>query len=169
MIMHWLDNDFFEAYKRLDKLCSDLCSAENGVSAYIAHMESKASHGRLLVPSWAADYKNLKHVRWVRNQIAHEADTLQISKPTDLSFVQDFHDRILSEEDPLTLFRKATAQQERKQGNRKPQNAPSHTPQTTQAPVQPPRRADRLSLLLALLCMVLLVLVFFAICLMFSR
>ena len=180
--MHWFDNDFFEAYKKLDRLCTDLYEEKNGISTYITDMETKTTMGRLLVPSWDSDYKNLKHVRWVRNQIAHESDMLQVSETTDLSFVQDFYDRILSEEDPLTLLRKAEARQKRMRVNSQPQSRPSQssqhsrpavqpppTPRYSQPPKRSPQKPGRLSPLLAFLVMVLLALVFFIIRLKLNR
>lgn len=105
--MHIADNVFFEAYKRLDKLCSEMYSCQNGVSEYIAQMERETYQGQYRVSSWNTDYKMLKHIRWVRNQIAHDFGLYQISEPEDLDFVQDFHSRIYSGSDPLTLLRKA--------------------------------------------------------------
>ncbi len=105
--LHIADNDFFEAYKRLDKLCSEMYSCQNGVSEYIAQMERLTYNGQYRVSSWDTDYKTLKHVRWVRNQIAHDSGSYQISEPDDLDFVQDFRSRIFSGDDPLTLLRKA--------------------------------------------------------------
>ncbi len=182
ILLHWFDNDFFEAYKKLDRLCSDLYTEKNGISAYIADMESKTAMGRYLVPSWDSDYKSLKHVRWVRNQIAHESDVLQLSETSDLSFVQDFYDRILSEADPLTLFRKAEESQKRTRVYRLPQSQPSQSsyhsqpatepppaPQHSQPPAQPPRKDRILSPLLAFLVMVLLVIVFFVLRLKLDR
>ncbi len=105
--MNELDSEFFEAYKSLDRLCSDIYSCLNGVSEYIRDMESKASVGRYKISSWESDYKQLKHVRWVRNQIAHDSSISRISEPADLDFVRDFRKRILSGGDPITLLRKA--------------------------------------------------------------
>ena len=99
------DNEFFEEYKRLNKLCAEIYGDFNGVSAYIADMESK--NVRSYGPSWDADYKMLKHVRWVRNQIAHEAADYQISNSEDLAFVRDYRSRILAGQDALALFEKA--------------------------------------------------------------
>ena len=36
--MQAIDNEFFEAYKRLDRLCSDIYGCRNGVSQYIEDM-----------------------------------------------------------------------------------------------------------------------------------
>ena len=124
------DMDFFEAYKRLAKLCSEMYACNNGVSEYISEMERLSSQGKHRVPSWNNDYMMLKHVRWVRNQIAHESDSYQISEPEDLEFVQDFRSRIFSGNDPLTLLRKAI---ESKDSLRKPQK-----PQVQQSPYQSP-------------------------------
>ena len=101
------DNEFFEEYKRLDKLCSEMYSCQNGVSEYIAQMENKSYQGQYRVSSWDSDYKMLKHVRWVRNQIAHDSGLYQISEPNDLEFVRDYRNRIFSGQDSLTLLRKA--------------------------------------------------------------
>ena len=108
--MHIADNDFFEAYKRLDKLCSEMYACQNGVSEYIAQMERLTYKGQYRVSSWNNDYKMLKHVRWVRNQIAHDSGTIQISEPDDLDFAQDFRSRIFSGNDPLTLLEKRSSQ-----------------------------------------------------------
>ena len=37
------DNDFFEEYKRLDRLCADMYSCQNGVSEYINQMENNTN------------------------------------------------------------------------------------------------------------------------------
>ena len=45
--MQAIDNEFFEAYKRLDRLCSDIYGCRNGVSQYIEDMERASDQGRL--------------------------------------------------------------------------------------------------------------------------
>lgn len=100
------DNEFFEEYKHLDKLCGDMYSCRNGISEYIDQMDNKSYKGSPLIPSWNSDYKMLKHIRWVRNQIAHDSGSYQVSEPEDLEFVRNFYDRIFSGQDPLTLLRK---------------------------------------------------------------
>ena len=119
--LHIADNDFFEAYKRLDKLCSEMYSCQNGVSEYIAQMEHLTYKGQYRVSSWNNDYKQLKHVRWVRNQIAHDSGSYQISEVGDLNFVQEFYSRIFSGGDPLTLLRKAVESENRIQSQQKKQ------------------------------------------------
>lgn len=161
--MHSFDNDFFEAYKRLDSVCSDLYSTRNGISEYIADMETKASQGHLLIPSWDSDYKSLKHIRWVRNRIAHDADDSQISETSDLSFAQDFYHRILSEKDPLTLLRKAGAKLKRTQADQQHRSTLDQSLRQTRTPVQQPEHSNKLSPVLVVLILILLVLVLFII------
>lgn len=143
--LHIADNDFFEAYKRLDKLCSEMYSCQNGVSEYIAQMERLTYKGQYRVSSWNNDYKMLKHVRWVRNQIAHDSGSFQISEPDDLDFAQDFRSRIFSGNDPLTLLRKAIESEDslRRQQKKQASEARIQRSQvqqyTYQAPPEPPK------------------------------
>ena len=104
--MQALDNEFFEAYKRLDRLCSDMYGCQNGVSQYIKSMESQSYSGQLMVPSWELSYKTLKHRRWVRNQIAHNPGQFQICAERDIQDVNRFYADIMSGQDPLTRLRK---------------------------------------------------------------
>lgn len=64
---------FIDSYKHLEKLCGDMFSDIHGVSTYIDEMINK-HRGSYLVRGWDEDLKQLKHYRWVRNQIAHEPD-----------------------------------------------------------------------------------------------
>jgi hypothetical protein len=100
--------EFQEEYKRLDALCKDMLSGEYGITQYINEMEKYSALGKYKIEDWEHDYKDLKHVRWVRNQLAHEVGALQsgICKQSDLLFVKGFHHRILKGKDPLALLRK---------------------------------------------------------------
>ena len=104
-----LDNEFFEEYKRLDRLCSDMYSCKNGVSRYIEDMESRSRREASSILFWYTDYKLLKHLRWIRNRIAHETDNYQISSESDLQNMRDFYERILSGQDPIALLEKSKA------------------------------------------------------------
>lgn len=101
-----LDNEFFEVYKRLDRLCSEIYDCRNGVSRYIEDMESLSYQGRLSVPAWDESYKTLKHLRWVRNQIAHDSGQIQICEERDVRDASDFYNDIMSGHDPITQLRK---------------------------------------------------------------
>ena len=104
--MQTLDNEFFEAYKRLDRLCSDIYGCRNGVSQYIEDMERAPYRERLTLSSWDQAYKTLKHLRWVRNQIAHDSGQIQICEECDILDVNDFYDDIMAGCDPLTQLRR---------------------------------------------------------------
>ena len=98
------DNTFFEEYKRLDRICSDMYSVSGGVSQYILDMENHFSEGTGVVDNWKQTYGELKHLRWVRNQIAHEASGGSISSDHDLMILQAITLNILQQEDPLALL-----------------------------------------------------------------
>lgn len=97
------ENDirFFDEYKQLDKLCREMYSSSDGVSEYLSRMERK-NHGQYMVSSWNKDYKLLKHLKWIRNQIAHE--TSGNATEDDVAAVIDFHYRIMHQQDPLALL-----------------------------------------------------------------
>lgn len=146
--LQFADNNFFEEYKQLDKLCSEIYSCQNGVSEYIAQMENKSYQGQFRIPSWDSDYKMLKHVRWVRNQIAHDSGVYQISEPEDLEFVQDYRNRIFSGQDSLTLLRKsldAEAEQKRQwnRQRREQEKVASSPIHTSQIYIQPKKKSRK--------------------------
>lgn len=103
-----LNLEFQEEYKRLDRLCKDYLSSSEGVSEYIRQMDAMPRIDRQYVITWEEDYKQLKHVRWVRNQLAHEVGILNsdICSDDDLNWVQSFYDRIMAGCDPFTVIRK---------------------------------------------------------------
>ncbi len=97
--------NFFDEYKALDRLCKDILESENGVTEYIERME-REERGRMIVADWDRDYKRLKSMRYLRNKIAHEDGIKEedICSPSDTSWVMQFQDRIMAEEDPLTVL-----------------------------------------------------------------
>ena len=113
MEAYFLDVQFQEAYKRLDALCKDCYSAEQGVSEYIRQMEKTPMFSCRNIPAWEYDLRMLKHVRYIRNELAHEVDTWGTGLCTedDLEFVTAFHQKILGGTDPLSELRKLQTQQ----------------------------------------------------------
>ena len=93
---------FMQAYKRLDALCRDINGI--GVTGYIEDMEHTAN-GNLSVPGWNADYQKLKYYRHIRNQIAHEVNATeeQMCSLEDVAWIEEFHQRILKQTDPLAI------------------------------------------------------------------
>ena len=101
---------FTESYKHLEKLCGEIMNDDRRVSAYIDEMIN-TPRGSYFVKGWDSDLKQLKHYRWVRNQIAHEPDHTEqnMCKPGDAEWLDNFYSRIMNQTDPLTLYAKATA------------------------------------------------------------
>ncbi len=100
---------FIDSYKHLEKLCGEVLNDDRRVSAYIDEMLSTPK-GFYYVKTWDEDLKNLKHYRWVRNQISHEPGCTEqnMCKPEDELWIDDFYSRIMNQTDPLTLYHKAT-------------------------------------------------------------
>lgn len=101
-----LDRELFEEFKRVDAICRDMFSSQRGVSEYIEQMEREFAYGKQRIPLWERDYRSLKRVRWLRNQIAHEMTATDCTTD-DVKYLQAFHDRLLHQKDPLAVLRKA--------------------------------------------------------------
>lgn len=102
--------NFISSYKTLEKLCSDIYGDNHGISTYIDEMQNRP-RGSYLVKGWNDDLKQLKHYRWVRNQIVHEPDCSEdnMCDVGDAEWIDTFYSRIMNQTDPLAMYRKATA------------------------------------------------------------
>ncbi len=94
---------FMQSYKRLDNLCRDMNGV--GVTGYLQDMDS-APKGRVRVPGWDDDRRQLKYYRHLRNRIAHENDACEedLCSPADAAWLEDFCRRILERTDPLAMY-----------------------------------------------------------------
>lgn len=65
--------------------------------------------GSRFVPGWDEDLKQLKHYRWVRNQIVHEPNCTEenMCEYGDAQWLDNFRSRIMAANDPLAQYRKA--------------------------------------------------------------
>ena len=68
--------EFLDIYKNIDELCKQIYKGNAGVSRYIEDME-KEIQGPKYVSCWEQDYKQLKHIRWIRNQLVHDVNSFQ--------------------------------------------------------------------------------------------
>lgn len=100
---------FIESYKHLEKLCGEVLNDDRRISAYIDEMIN-TPRGSYLVSGWDNDLKQLKHYRWVRNQISHEPSCTEenMCESGDTAWLNNFYSRIMNQTDPLTLYAKAT-------------------------------------------------------------
>lgn len=98
---------FMESYKYLDNLCKDMNGI--GITGYIKDMEQEPS-GDFYVAGWKKDYLQLKHYRYIRNQIAHEnyANESDMCSDKDTAWLDEFYQRIMRQTDPLALCYKET-------------------------------------------------------------
>lgn len=103
-----LENDerLLDEFKRVDRICGDIFSCRHGISKYIGEMEQTPSCKRRGAPLWDEDYRNLKRVRWLRNQIVHEMSAVNC-EARDIEWLEEFHARILAQQDPLAAAAKA--------------------------------------------------------------
>ncbi|MCQ2511773.1 MAG: hypothetical protein MJ092_00045 [Lachnospiraceae bacterium] len=104
--MHKIDNRFIEGYKKMNRLCCEIYHSNEGVNDYLREMEKK-SYGASRISGWNDDYKTLKHLRHVRNQIAHddtEANTF--CTDDDMKKLKDFFRRLDGGKDPLALLKR---------------------------------------------------------------
>ena len=104
-----LNIEFQERYKQLDALCRDLFSSKDGVTQYIREMENTPYQFRKSIPEWDFIYKQLKHLRHLRNQLAHEVGALtsELCTESDINRLTDFYNSVLQMTDPLAKVDKA--------------------------------------------------------------
>ena len=96
--MNALENEYFEEYKSVELICNDIY--ENGVSGYIDEMLEKERYAVQYEPSWNKKIKVLKHLRWLRNRIAHGGEDYEVTEQ-DLQSIRLFHSELLTGKDPL--------------------------------------------------------------------
>ena len=96
----------------LIKICGEMFETQYGVSAYIEEMLNNP-HGSFFVRGWENDLEQLKHYRWIRNQIVHEPDCYEetMCEAGDDEWLDEFYERIINQTDPLAMYRKATRPQ----------------------------------------------------------
>ena len=61
------------------------------------------------------EYNKLKHYRWVRNKIAHEADIKESDLYTDedIKWLKSFYNKISKEKDQLSIYKKIKQEQKK--------------------------------------------------------
>lgn len=101
-----IEVQLLDEYKVVDNICRDIFLSQSGINQYISVMEQNFSHGRSVISSWNDDYYKLKHIRWLRNKIAHESSATDCTEE-DTAWLIDFHNRLLKQQDPLALLRTA--------------------------------------------------------------
>lgn len=101
--MNKTDMEFFETYKRLDRLCSDVFGLRNGgVTRYIDELKA-------IGYEYSEDCKTLKRLRHIRNQMAHDEGTFdyQMCDREDIIWLNTFYNRMMKGDDPLAVHYRA--------------------------------------------------------------
>ena len=146
--MNPYNNNFFEEFKRLDKLCCGIYQTDRGgVTSYIEDMKAAAWFDSRAVPNWERDLAKLKQLRHYRNQLAHEEGAFEevLCIQDDIDWLKDFHDRILDRSDPMALLHQnaLARQQAAQRPHPGPQTSVSTHYTSPPAPRQPDRRPRR--------------------------
>lgn len=113
--------EFLEVYKSLDELCKQILSSDRGISKYIEEMEHE-SQGHMKVACWKADYKQLKKMRWIRNQLVHEINSFHdnLINVEDIEWLKTFRSRIMECTDPFSLLYQSKSTKEKITKQEKP-------------------------------------------------
>ena len=98
--MNAIQIERLEEYKYVDAICRDMLGAEKGVSAYIEQLDETPVTVRYWIAEWNDEYRQLKHIRWLRNQIVHSTDYVECTQ-ADVDWLKAFHNRLLTRQDPL--------------------------------------------------------------------
>lgn len=104
-VMNYLE--FFEEYKKTDKLCRDMFGFEKGLSGYIDRMEN--DFGYRDDYDWREFLRTAKRIRYVRNQIAHEVNGASVFTYEDGERLYWVHGKLMQGRDPLGTLERARA------------------------------------------------------------
>ena len=94
--------ELLEEYKYVDAICRDMLGAEKGVTAYIEQLDETPVTVRYWITEWNDEYRQLKHIRWLRNQIVHSTGSVECTQ-SDLDWLKGFHNRLLTQQDLLAM------------------------------------------------------------------
>ena len=98
--MDTIQSELLEEYKYVDNICRDMLGTEKGVTAYIEQLDETPATVRYWITEWNDEYRQLKHIRWLRNQIAHSTENVECTR-SDLDWLKGFHNRLLTQQDLL--------------------------------------------------------------------
>lgn len=91
------NTEFFEEFKKLEKILNDMYDDNHGLKLYID--ELKVHDGK----TWGKELKQLVHLRHIRNHLAHDEGAFEEKCVTndDILWLQNFCNKILRGKDPL--------------------------------------------------------------------
>ena len=102
---------FFDEYKKLDKLCSEMYGKNSGgVTCYLNDMMAVPVMQRNRIPEWNQTYDRLRELRHIRNQMAHGEGSFEDypCSEEDVLWLFEFRSKIMHISDPLAVYRRQT-------------------------------------------------------------
>lgn len=102
---------FFDEYKKLDKLCSEMYGKNSGgVTCYLNDMMAVPVMQRNRIPKWNQTYDRLRELRHIRNQMAHGEGSFEDypCSEEDVLWLFEFRSKIMHISDPLAVYRRQT-------------------------------------------------------------
>ena len=110
--MNRINVDFFETYKKLDRLCAQMYGLSGGgVTAYIDDMKDNwaAAYG---TDNWNETFNTLRRLRHMRNEMAHDEGAFDVLNCTmeDINWLNSFYYALMNGYDSLSCIRKKAAE-----------------------------------------------------------
>ena len=78
--MDTIQTELLEEFKHVNAICRDMLSIEKGVAAYIEQLYEIPMTMRYWIVEWNDEYRQLKHIRWLRNQIVHSTGSVECTQ-----------------------------------------------------------------------------------------
>ncbi len=132
-----LNTELVEKFGSLEKLCNEIYCTVHGVTNYIDEM-TRCYDGRIYVSKWDHYIVKLKEIRHKRNQLSH--GEVSFSEPyatyEDVAFAMNFRNLILSQKDPLTIYRREKRGKNKTESVKATPSYENYFPQKSQYPIR---------------------------------
>lgn len=142
--------ELLEEYKYVDAICRDMLGAEKGVTAYIEQLDETPGTVRYWITEWNDEYKQLKHIRWLRNQIAHSTGSVECSQ-ADVDWLKGFHNRLLTQQDLLAKARRVVQESQIQREQQLAKTVTAAAPKYSAAVFRSPRKLRKSWILIAII------------------
>ena len=142
--------ELLEEYKYVDAICRDMLGAEKGVTAYIEQLDETPATVRYWITEWNDEYRQLKHIRWLRNQIAHSTEYVECTQ-SDLDWLKGFHNRLLTQQDLLVKARRVVQESQIQREQQLAKTVTAAAPKYSAAVFRSPRKLRKSWILIAII------------------
>lgn len=142
--------ELLEEYKYVDAICRDMLGAEKGVTAYIEQLDETPVTVRYWITEWNDEYRQLKHIRWLRNQIAHSTGYVECTQ-SDLDWLKGFHHRLLTQQDLLAKARRVVQESQIQRQQQLAKTVTAAAPKYSATVFRSPRKLRKSWILIAIM------------------